>query len=302
MTKIKSMDITHFELYLKSQGRFSESTVYTYVRSIIKFWMSDPNIENIDDYNKFLIDHTIKKRSMHYYSAIKRFIEFIIEDRILKNTLLTSLKKPKIYHSKEKETKHFPEEIIWNVINLLEPKHRVLAVIQNITGVRVGDILMLKRPNIVPEVYEDKPVLRLNLIGKGGKRNTVYIHHDGAQRFVTDYIYYNFNFDDYYFIELGKAKNRPGNINNIFKLRKMNYEKYWHDLKKALQTVGINKNDFATHDFRRCFAREVWIKYKDIHMLQSLLNHSDPKTTMRYLEQDGLKNVDYHKKIQEEKA
>jgi len=87
-------------------------------------------------------------------------------------------------------------------------------------------------------------------------------------------------------------------MENEYALKKSNYLRYWKDLKYALNVNGIDKEDFATHDFRRCFARKVWEKEKDVYVLQSLLNHTDPKVTLRYLDQSGLKNIDYHKKMQ----
>ena len=62
--------------------------------------------------------------------------------------------------------------------------------------------------------------------------------------------------------------------------------------------LGIDVTAFATHDFRRCYARRVWTRYKDVHVLQELLNHVNPATTMRYLKQSGMQNIDYHKEMQ----
>jgi len=78
----------------------------------------------------------------------------------------------------------------------------------------------------------------------------------------------------------------------------MNYQWYWIDLKQALNSAGINRDDFATHDFRRCFARRNWDKFKDVLILQKALRHKDPKTTLRYLEQSGLDTIDIHYEMQ----
>ena len=78
----------------------------------------------------------------------------------------------------------------------------------------------------------------------------------------------------------------------------MNYQWYWADLKQALHKNKISREEFATHDLRRCFARRAWERYKDIYVLKGLLNHVDPKTTLRYLDQSGLKNIDYLREMQ----
>ncbi len=58
------------------------------------------------------------------------------------------------------------------------------------------------------------------------------------------------------------------------------------------------KEDFATHDFRRNFARKVWLKYKNLIILQKILGHNDPRTTTRYLNMEGLDLIEVHKEMQ----
>ncbi len=96
-------------------------------------------------------------------------------------------------------------------------------------------------------------------------------------------------------------RNRQGDTSKEYKLISQNYRRYWADLKQALNAVGVAKQDFATHDFRRCFAREIWDKYKDLVLLQNALNHENPGTTIRYLKQSGLQNRDVFYQYQMEK-
>ena len=302
--KISIFDLPLFENFLKEKHSLSDSTVFVYVRSVERFLSENPDIENLDAYNNFIIKVSFKKRCPHYYSALKSFIEYKFGESAVKTKLVKGLIRPKERYDIVRERKHLNENQIFDVINQLDsPKHRIIALIQSLTGVRAGDIMRLKRGDnnsgILSELYNNKPVLRLNIIGKRRKRNVIFIHDKIAQELIMEYITNNINFNDYYFIELGKMKNRSGEHNEEHALIRMNYNWYWNDLKQALQTCGVNRQDFATHDFRRCFARRAWEKYKDIHVLQSLLNHADPKVTLRYLEQSGLKNVDYHYEMQQ---
>jgi len=139
--------------------------------------------------------------------------------------------------------------------------------------------------------------MKLALTAKRGKRNVPYIYDEVAQEIILNYTSTHDEGNGYYFIELGKMKNRYGKVDNEFMMVKMNYHWFWSDLKNALESAGVDYEDFATHDFRRCFARRVWEKYKDLVILQNVLNHSDPKTTIRYLEQSGLKNIDVYKEM-----
>jgi integrase len=146
------------------------------------------------------------------------------------------------------------------------------------------------------EDYNNKPTLRINITGKGHRRNVIFIHDEIGQQLIMDYITTHPCVRDFYFCS-GNVRKREKN-DNEFRFLTMNYWRYWDDLKKALDMKGLNFNDFATHDFRRCFARRVWTKYKDIQVLKNILNHKDVNTTLRYLEQSGLKNIDYHYEMQ----
>jgi integrase len=213
--------------------------------------------------------------------------------------LLKDLIRPKERKDIVRERKNLTDDQIIGVINYLnKPKHMVVAWIQKTTGIRAGDVFRIKRGDITYEEYHGEPVIRINVIGKRKKRNVVYIHHPVVQEFIVDYITSEVVNDDYYFLELPKWKLSGSGPNTEDSLMKQNYWWYWTDLKQALDLAGIDKKDWASHGFRYSAARVVWDLYKDIHILQNFLGHEDPKTTMRYLRQSGLQNVDLLKELQ----
>lgn len=297
--KSSNFDLPLFEEWLDEKRQLSGITKYVYMSSLKRFLTSNPTIDSIEDYNTFLIKTTIKKHCTHYYSVLKAYIEFKIKDSSLRKRLSEALIRPKEKKDIVRERKHLSEDKLIDIVNYLDnKKHRIIAMIQMLTGVRAGDILPLKRGTIFYEKYNEEVVMRINITGKGRKRNVIFIHDKIAQQVIHEYIENNINFDDYYFLEKGKMKHREGQPDNESAMIKMNYLWYWHDLKQALIAAGVEKEVFATHDFRRCFARRAWERYKDIHILQGLLNHADPKVTLRYLDQSGLKNIDYHMDMQ----
>lgn len=292
-------DSSLFENWLREKKNVSDGTVYTYLKSVERFLVINPDLENLEEYNKFLIEVSIKKRGTHFYSVLRAFIDFKITDAGLKNRLLDGLIKPKVRSDIKQERKHLSEDELLSVINYMnEEKHRIIALIQMLTGIRAGDVFRLRYSQIVPEVYNENPVLKLVVTGKGRKRNVVYIHDRVAQGLIMNYITNNQGHNEYYFITESPRRFRPGDVENEFMLIRMNYLRFWRDLKQALNISGIDKNDFATHDFRRCFARRFWERFKDVYKLQQVLNHRDPKVTLRYLEQSGLHNIDYHYEMQ----
>ena len=292
-------DAVLFKQHLKNNTSMSENSIYMYVYSVERFLKRNPDIENIDDYNKFIVDVCIKKRSNHHYSAIKAFIDFRIKDAVIKNRLLKDLIRPKERKDIVRERKNLTDEQIVDIINYLQKdKHQVISWIQKTTGVRAGDVLRLKRGDIMYEDYHGEPVLRINILGKRKKRNVVYIHHPAVQEFIVDWITSNAVNMDYYFLEYPKYKISGSGENTEDSLMKQNYWWYWADLKQAMDLAGVDKKDWASHGFRYSAARVVWDLYKDIQILQNFLGHEDPKTTMRYLRHSGLQNIDLLKEIQ----
>jgi len=299
--KADKLDSVLFERYLKEKKNLKLSSIYTYVKCVESFLKFNPDIDKIDDYNNFIIDFAVKKRNRNYYSILKTFIEWKISDNNIKKEIIDNLVIPPIDENIKKERIHLTEDKIIDVINSLKSKkHMIIALIMNCTGVRAGDVMRLERGNIINEEHEGVPILELRIDGKRGKRNVVSIHDEVVQELVIDYIANNFTDPNYYFIEPRKTKKRQGSgEDTAYSVYKYNYDRYLFDLKNALMESGVDEEKFATHDFRRCFARRVWERWKDLTILQSLLRHRDPSVTMKYLENSGLKNIDYYKKMQE---
>jgi len=301
MTKADLMDISFYQIHLEEKENLTEGTIYVYVQAITRFLKYNPDVDDIAAYNDFLIKYSRKKRNHYYYSALRYFVDYKIADKPLKIKLKENLIKPKEDLDIIRKRRHLDKEQLLEIIfHMQKQKHQIIALIQYMTGVRVGDIMRTKRDNIKYENYKEKEVLRLNLTGKKKKIYVVYIFEKEAQKMIMDYIDSVYNFDDYYFIELGLQKNRPGQTENEDGLLRMNYMRYWLDLKQALDAAGIDKDDFSSHDFRRCYARRFYEKTKDPYRLMNLLNHSDMTTTMKYLKQSGMHTVDDQFSMQNE--
>lgn len=293
----KGYELYEFQQYLRNKYDISETTLVVYMRAVTEFLIENENYYDLDTYNHFLIKHAIKKRSSYYLYALKYYIKFKIEEKGLRNTILENLIRPEIRTTVKNERKYLNETEILDVINCMKkPKNKIISLIQFLTGIRAGDVLRIKRGDIIPEIYEEHLVLKLIITGKGKKRNIVYIHDETIQEIIIEFLVKNFLDEEYYFLEdKSRAKEPVSKKNNI---HHANYTSYKRDLKQALYLQGYDTFDFSTHDYRRCYARRVWTKYKDLNILQELLNHVNPMTTMRYLKQSGLKNIDYHREMQ----
>jgi len=289
-----------YKEWLEKNRDLTETTLYSYVNSIETFLSESKDIYNLEDYNNFLIKRAIKGRGTYHYTSLKFFIKSLPDlERIEKIKLIDGLIKPKKPSTLLKERKYLSESVLLKVINSMkEERNKIVGLIQYLTGLRVGDVFRIKRGNIIPELYQDLPVLKIVVEGKGRKRAVVFIHDEISQQLIINFIIKNFCHIDYYFAkDLRRVKGDSKMAYNI-RFIKGNYRKYLRDLNQALDKNGIDKEDFSTHDYRRCFARRVWTKFKDLQVLQDLLNHSNPATTMLYLRTSGLKMVDYQKQMQ----
>ncbi len=287
-----------FALYLREKKNLSEQSIKLYVITVQSFIKEEGyNFEDLERYNNYIINHAIKKRSTHVYSILRAFIEYKITDGNTRVKLLDGLIKPEPPSTIKRERKYLEERDLLAIINNMnEMKHRVIALIQFLTGARSGEVMKIKRGNIIPELYEGKNVLRIIIEGKGNKRNVVFIHEETTQKIIIDFIARNIFHQDFYFLQK-RHRSKNADLENV-RLILANKKAYERDLKQSMHKLGIDKNHFATHDYRRCFARRVWTKYKDIVILKDLLNHVNPSTTIRYLKQSGLQTIDHHKAMQ----
>jgi len=294
-------DPSLFRIWLEQKTAVCDATIDAYVFADKNFLQRNPKIESIDDFNQFLIETAIKKRAYHHYTALKRYIQFKITNATLKQQLIEGMIRPKLQTPKH-DRKYIPENKLIILLNYFkEHKHRIIALIQMLTGVRAGDVLNLQHGQIFMEEYMSREALRLNIIGKRRKRNVVYVHDKIAQKVIINFINIpRDTFENFLFIDPKRHySQRKVKLKKFSHLKRMNYRWYLEDLKVALNQVGIDYHDFASHDFRRCFARRAWEKWKDVKILQKLLNHTNVNDTMRYLEQSGLQNIDYHYEMQQ---
>jgi len=293
------IELVIFEEWLKERN-ISSNTSYIYIAAVKKFLLQipKPNLEDINSYNDFIFEHSIKKRSFYYYDALKQYIKFKLREPGKANNIIRALIKPRVLDPK-RNIRFLDDKSRDEVISLIKDyKHRIIARIQNSTGVRAGDVFRLPRGSISYEAYDDDTiVMRIDFIGKGKKHFVKWIFDPSIQIAIDIFIKSNYLDGDYYFLEKQKS-NGDSSLTTIFR---SNYHRYWDDLKQALKTAGVTYTEFSSHDFRRSLARAVWNETKDPVVLKEILNHEDFNTTLRYLRGSGLQTKDVYRKLDQNK-
>lgn len=301
------VELYKFKEWLEERAGIADSTIYAYfhiLKGYFAHYEGDPL--DIDNLNWFLAEHSYKKRSTYYYSAIRKYIDFKLQNHYQKREeIKDKLLKPKRFKDIKVERKNLKDKQLIKILNNIQDQHHTLiALLQMQTASRAGGILNIRRNGVQMEEYQGKNVMRIATTEKGGKRNVVYLFDPISIQLMKEYLEYFDSenlihpykfFEDYIFIMVGNVWTSATLANR----KRTAYNRYLLDLKKAIElSKVVNKKLFATHDFRRCFARKAWIKYKDVNVLQRALNHEDPSTTLRYLKHSGLQNIDVFKEMQ----
>lgn len=278
--------LDEFNAHLIKSSGLQYSTIKMYTWCMDFYFKNNLNPSSIEDYNGILISHSVKKRSNVFYSAFKRFIKFYIEDGTQKTKMVKALIYPKENNPlRHRKFLNFRDRK--QVINSLEEeRHRLIAKIQFYTGCRVREILKLQKGDIFYEEYEGDVAMILNVTQKGGQKMPIWILDKDLEEEIDAYTLSDFIDWQYYFM-LRKKRVQNGDEISMFN---SNYIAYWRDLKQSIAKCGYEFKDWATHDFRRGIASDVWSATKDPLAVQRALRHKRFDTTLRYLNNAGLQS------------
>lgn len=293
--------LDNFILYLNKK-KLQPSSRYMYEQAIRGFMRTNPELDNLEYYNNYLVEKTIEKRSGYIHSAFILFIRFYIEDKSKRMRMVKALIRPQLNQPK-RHRKYLTYQERKEVIESLQQwKHRLMAKMQYYTGMRIGEILRLQKGDITYEAIHDNPdnpdeeriAMLLMVTQKGGQKSPVWIMHKDLQDDIDDYTLSQFNDIKYYFVD--RSDRYPTKTDDIIKIN-TNYHWYWRDLKDALKAHGYSSKDWATHDFRRNIGQDIWMATKDPISVKRFLRHKRFDTTLRYLDNAGLQNRDLTDKM-----
>ena len=285
--------ITMFREWLDRKG-LRESSVYMYSHAVKSFLAGQPDIDDIESFNDYLVKHAIERRSNYVYAAFRHFIDFAHESEAQRARLKRKLIKPKVQDPKRMTRFLSPDMRERIIMRIRHHKHKLMAMVQSATGVRASDVLRLRTRHVEFEEYNGKLTLRIVFEGKGGRMNPMWVFDRGLQDALQYYIGNLAPDEEFLFLDRsGRGSKTP------FSLLKNNYLRYLRDLKQSLTVLGISYHDFATHDWRRAFARKVWELHKDPHLLKNALHHRSFRTTERYLRDSGMQNVELLEEMEE---
>lgn len=255
----------HWEKRLETElhsRKYSLRTMRSYIyynRLICRILQKTPEEIQSDDLTQFLAfiekEKNYSASSMNLaLSAIKFFYSAIlVKNGISEQHRPRCDKRLPIVLSKDEITKIFSSE--------KNPKHRLLLMLVYSSGLRVSEVVALKKEHI----DLSRKVIYIRQ-GKGRKdRSTILA--DKAAQFISEYC-------DFYGIQTwlfpGQPLTRPLTIRSA-----------QHIFDKAVRHAEIPKK-ISIHSLRHTFATHLLESGTDIRYIQSLLGHANIRTTERY--------------------
>jgi len=244
---------------------FSKKTVKSYLFSLKKFLEYSKN-KGLNSYTvkKYIIEHleiqnpsSVAKDSF----AIKFFFENVLDEKLFIPTIKRNKSLPNILTTEE----------IRKMINItINLKHKLIIKLLYGTGLRVGEIVKLKKENL----NFDEGLIYVKFT-KSKKDRFVKIPISLGEDLEN---YCKLNSKKYLF-----ESNRGG---------KLTIKSIQNIVSNSAKKAGIKKRVYP-HLLRHSFATHLLESGTDLRIIQKLLGHSDIKTTQIYthISQASIKNI-----------
>jgi site-specific recombinase XerD len=252
----------NLETELRS-SKYSPRTIRSYIhynRALCRSLQKQPESIDTDDIKRYLA-YLDKERDLSTSSmnlAISAFKFFY--GRVLKKNIAREQHRPR-------QDKRLPAVLAKSEMKLLldcekNPKHRLLLMLTYSSGLRVSEVIALRREHI--DLNRKTVLIRL---GKGRKDRYTLLS-DRAAAFIKEYCAL-FSIDNWLFPGQGASRHLSiRSAQNIFD--------------KALVKAGIQKPGLSIHSLRHTFATHLMENGTDIKYIQELLGHASLRTTERY--------------------
>jgi len=244
---------------------FSNKTVKSYSFSVKKFLKYSGNKElNTELVKKYIIEHLKKENPSSVAKdvyAVKFFYEKVLRKKLVIQTIKRNKTLPEILTI---------EEIRGLINNTENIKHKLIIKLLYGTGLRVNEIVNLKKEDIN---FEEE-LIKINL-AKGKKDRFVKIPESLKEELKS---YYKISNSRYLFPSNRGGKLTTATIQAI--------------IKNASKKAKIKKRVYP-HLLRHSFATHLLENGTDLRIIQKLLGHSDIKTTQIYtqISQASIKKI-----------
>jgi integrase/recombinase XerD len=286
----------YIEMFLEmmqAERASSKNTIESYKKDLEQFseYFSGKKIEDITssdirNFISYLSKNFSKSSISRKISACKQFFGFLKSEKEINEDPTRLIELPK----KEKNLPNYlTEEDILKIkqtatLENNEKGLRVAVFIEILagSGLRVSEIISLKKSNIQSTEHNNKKHYFLLIKGKGEKERIAplsfnsyevineYLKHYEAFLTLEQKAKYSLNKGDFW---LFPSKSKQGYITR---------QQVANLLKEYSLKAGLDPNKISPHVLRHSFATNILQKGLDLRVLQEILGHSDISTTQIY--------------------
>lgn len=268
--------IDDFKNYLLLEKKYSQNTISSYERDLIKYknyFEDKKNLNNITNKDiKEYIQYLNKEESANSVarniSCLKSFYKFLLIDKYIIKNPLENITPPKL---KKILPKVLTEDEVDKLLNIkltdtYSYRNKAMLEVMYSSGLRVTELISLK----ITDIDIDMALVRI--FGKGSKERVIPLG-EYALTALKEYITYHRG---------SLLKNKPTNYLFLSSRGdKMTRQAFFKIIKKLAQQQGI-KTEFSPHTLRHSFATHLLKHGADLRSIQELLGHSDVSSTQIY--------------------
>lgn len=273
--------IDDFINYLKVEKGFSQNTIDSYRRDLLKFVGFDLTEEDISSFIRHLHKLGMSPATIsRHIASLKSFCNFLLMEGIIEYNPAENISFPK---SLKKLPKALPIEEMFSLIDYPKRRDKIslrdkaLLEILYGSGLRASELINLK----VSDINLDQGFIKC--LGKGSKERIVPIGRSAIEAVKL-------------YLSLSRKrllKNKQSEI--LFLDRKgspLTRQGLWFIIKKYVKKTAV-KSSTSPHTFRHSFATHLLERGADLRSVQEMLGHANISTTQIYtsVSRDRIKKV-----------
>lgn len=278
-----SKALDRFEEYQRNILGRSENTIKCYRAEVEKFaeFYGTDCIESVSksDAESYAIwmakSGLLPATRCRKISALKVFFAWAYENELIAENSFRSLAKPKIPQKKVLAMSVDEVHEVLEVAKSRNQNHK--DYFRNLTLFLVMVSTGMRRNEVVNVRIDDISLVESRIFvaeGKGNKQRVVYFNQE-AKACLSEWIVSHRNLyetskeSEYLFVTQKSGKMDVATVNRI--------------VNGLYEEANLKQKGYVGHSTRKTFATTVYDNTHDIAVVQSLLGHSSPQTTMRYI-------------------